>query len=68
MDAKFKVCLEGTKLGTKLKYDVYCKAWTSFRENTHVQAAFYEIKQKPWQYPILKFWKSLQFANLFLLS
>nr|XP_038033508.1 sulfotransferase 6B1 isoform X2 [Anas platyrhynchos] len=26
MDAKFKVCLEGTKLGAKLKYDVYCKA------------------------------------------
>ncbi|XP_014806041.1 PREDICTED: sulfotransferase 6B1 isoform X2 [Calidris pugnax] len=26
MDAKFKACLEGTKLGTKLKYDVYCKA------------------------------------------
>ncbi|XP_051471587.1 sulfotransferase 6B1 isoform X3 [Apus apus] len=25
MDAKFKVCLEGTKLGAKLKYDVYCK-------------------------------------------
>ncbi|XP_050750541.1 sulfotransferase 6B1 [Gymnogyps californianus] len=26
MDAKFKVYLEGTKLGAKLKYDVYCKA------------------------------------------
>ncbi|XP_069708608.1 sulfotransferase 6B1 isoform X2 [Phaenicophaeus curvirostris] len=26
MDAKFKECLEGTKLGAKLKYDVYCKA------------------------------------------
>ncbi|POI32480.1 hypothetical protein CIB84_003768, partial [Bambusicola thoracicus] len=26
MDAKFKACLEGTKLGAKLKYDVYCKA------------------------------------------
>ncbi|KAM6366962.1 LOW QUALITY PROTEIN: sulfotransferase 6B1 [Alca torda] len=26
MDAKFKVCLEGTKLRAKLKYDVYCKA------------------------------------------
>uniref|UniRef100_A0A8C9FK29 Sulfotransferase n=1 Tax=Pavo cristatus TaxID=9049 RepID=A0A8C9FK29_PAVCR len=26
MDAKFKVCLEGTKLGAMLKYDVYCKA------------------------------------------
>ncbi|KAF1509878.1 Sulfotransferase 6B1, partial [Eudyptula albosignata] len=26
MDAKFKVWLEGTKLGAKLKYDVYCKA------------------------------------------
>uniref|UniRef100_A0A8C0HP01 Sulfotransferase n=1 Tax=Buteo japonicus TaxID=224669 RepID=A0A8C0HP01_9AVES len=26
MDAKFKVCLEGIKLGAKLKYDVYCKA------------------------------------------
>ncbi|KAM6355880.1 LOW QUALITY PROTEIN: sulfotransferase 6B1 [Podargus strigoides] len=26
MDAKFKVCLEGTKLGVKLKYGVYCKA------------------------------------------
>ncbi|KAM9273142.1 LOW QUALITY PROTEIN: sulfotransferase 6B1 [Cariama cristata] len=26
MDAKFQVCLEGTKLGAKLKYDVYCKA------------------------------------------
>ncbi|XP_050565956.1 sulfotransferase 6B1 [Cygnus atratus] len=26
MDAKFKVCLEGTKLGAKLKYDVYCKS------------------------------------------
>uniref|UniRef100_A0A8C6K4D7 Sulfotransferase n=1 Tax=Melopsittacus undulatus TaxID=13146 RepID=A0A8C6K4D7_MELUD len=25
MDAKFKVCLEGTKLGAKLKYNVYCK-------------------------------------------
>ncbi|OXB54204.1 hypothetical protein ASZ78_007994 [Callipepla squamata] len=25
MDAKFKACLEGTKLGAKLKYDVYCK-------------------------------------------
>ncbi|XP_070590203.1 sulfotransferase 6B1 isoform X1 [Erythrolamprus reginae] len=25
MDAKFKECLAGTKLGTKLKYDVYCK-------------------------------------------
>ncbi|KAM9018055.1 LOW QUALITY PROTEIN: sulfotransferase 6B1 [Ara ararauna] len=25
MDAKFKVCLGGTKLGAKLKYDVYCK-------------------------------------------
>lgn len=29
MDAKFKVCLEGTKLGAKLKYDVYCKAWAA---------------------------------------
>ncbi|NXG80093.1 ST6B1 Sulfotransferase, partial [Baryphthengus martii] len=26
MGAKFKVCLEGTKLGAKLKYDVYCRA------------------------------------------
>ncbi|KAM6207385.1 LOW QUALITY PROTEIN: sulfotransferase 6B1 [Sarcoramphus papa] len=26
VDAKFKVYLEGTKLGVKLKYDVYCKA------------------------------------------
>ncbi|XP_042296732.1 sulfotransferase 6B1 isoform X2 [Sceloporus undulatus] len=26
MDAKFKECLAGTKLGTKLKYEVYCKA------------------------------------------
>ncbi|XP_061480668.1 sulfotransferase 6B1-like isoform X2 [Rhineura floridana] len=26
MDAKFKECLAGTKLGAKLKYDVYCKA------------------------------------------
>ncbi|XP_060611070.2 sulfotransferase 6B1 [Anolis sagrei] len=26
MDAKFKECLTGTKLGVKLKYDVYCKA------------------------------------------
>ncbi|XP_010188946.1 PREDICTED: sulfotransferase 6B1-like, partial [Mesitornis unicolor] len=26
MDAKFKVCLKVTKLGAKLKYDVYCKA------------------------------------------
>ncbi|KAM6127976.1 LOW QUALITY PROTEIN: sulfotransferase 6B1 [Pterocles gutturalis] len=26
MDTKCKVCLEGTKLGAKLKYDVYCKA------------------------------------------
>ncbi|NXY41253.1 ST6B1 Sulfotransferase, partial [Ceuthmochares aereus] len=26
MDAKFKERLEGTKLGAKLKYDVYCKA------------------------------------------
>uniref|UniRef100_A0A8B9N486 Sulfotransferase n=1 Tax=Accipiter nisus TaxID=211598 RepID=A0A8B9N486_9AVES len=26
MDAKFKVCLDGVKLGIKLKYDVYCKA------------------------------------------
>ncbi|NWQ87893.1 ST6B1 Sulfotransferase, partial [Burhinus bistriatus] len=26
MDAKFKMCLEGTRLGEKLKYDVYCKA------------------------------------------
>ncbi|NXE48620.1 ST6B1 Sulfotransferase, partial [Casuarius casuarius] len=25
MDAKFKVCLGGTKLGAMLKYDVYCK-------------------------------------------
>ncbi|XP_053238742.1 sulfotransferase 6B1 [Podarcis raffonei] len=25
VDAKFKECLEGTKLGAKLKYDVYCK-------------------------------------------
>ncbi|CAM5134508.1 unnamed protein product [Natator depressus] len=25
MDAKFKVCLAGTKLGAKLKYDKYCK-------------------------------------------
>uniref|UniRef100_A0A8D0C1H6 Sulfotransferase n=1 Tax=Salvator merianae TaxID=96440 RepID=A0A8D0C1H6_SALMN len=25
MDAKFKECLAGTKLGAKLKYDVYCK-------------------------------------------
>ncbi|XP_044273732.1 sulfotransferase 6B1 isoform X2 [Varanus komodoensis] len=26
MDAKFTECLAGTKLGAKLKYDVYCKA------------------------------------------
>ncbi|XP_010002876.1 PREDICTED: sulfotransferase 6B1 [Chaetura pelagica] len=26
MDAKFKACLEGTKLGVKIKYDVYCKS------------------------------------------
>ncbi|NXJ83793.1 ST6B1 Sulfotransferase, partial [Trogon melanurus] len=26
MDAKFNVCLEGTKLGAKLQYDAYCKA------------------------------------------
>ncbi|KGL80540.1 Sulfotransferase 6B1, partial [Tinamus guttatus] len=25
MDAKFQVCLGGTKLGAMLKYDVYCK-------------------------------------------
>ncbi|KAM8809495.1 LOW QUALITY PROTEIN: sulfotransferase 6B1 [Eudromia elegans] len=25
MDAKFKICLGGTKLGAMLKYDVYCK-------------------------------------------
>lgn len=26
MDAKFEECLAGTKLGAKLKYDLYCKA------------------------------------------
>ncbi|XP_067844767.1 sulfotransferase 6B1-like [Heptranchias perlo] len=26
MDAKFEACLAGTKIGAKLKYDVYCKA------------------------------------------
>ncbi|NXW61817.1 ST6B1 Sulfotransferase, partial [Eurystomus gularis] len=26
MDVRFKMCLEGTKLGAKLRYDVYCKA------------------------------------------
>ncbi|XP_062911590.1 sulfotransferase 6B1 [Mobula hypostoma] len=26
MDAKFESCLAGTKLGAKLKYDLYCKA------------------------------------------
>ncbi|XP_049687447.1 sulfotransferase 6B1 [Accipiter gentilis] len=26
MDAKFKVCLDGVKLGAKLKYNVYCTA------------------------------------------
>ncbi|XP_067901466.1 sulfotransferase 6B1 [Heterodontus francisci] len=26
MDAKFEACLAGTKLGEKLKYDLYCKA------------------------------------------
>lgn len=27
MDKAFEERIKGTKLGTKLKYEVYCKAW-----------------------------------------